>query len=79
MAPKETQTALVEAAVEAGVGWILPNEWSPDTANEELVRDVVVFGSKPAAREEIRRIGGEGTAYIAVSTGELPCSSTLKL
>lgn len=70
MAPKETQTALAEAAVEADVGWILPNEWSPDTANEELVRDVVVFASKPAAREEVRRIGGEETGYIAVSTGE---------
>lgn len=44
--PKDTQTKLIEAAGEAGVGWILPNEWSPDTANEGLLNDVFVFQSK---------------------------------
>ena len=45
-APKETEMQLVRAAGEAGVAWILPNEWSPDTANEALVKDVFVFQSK---------------------------------
>lgn len=44
--PKGTEALLVEAAGEAGVPWILPNEWSPDTANEALVKDVFVFESK---------------------------------
>lgn len=44
--PKGTEIQLVEAAAEAGVQWILPNEWSPDTANEEMVKDVFVFQPK---------------------------------
>jgi uncharacterized protein YbjT (DUF2867 family) len=44
--PKETEMKLVNAAGEAGVAWILPNEWSPDTANEALVKDVFVFQPK---------------------------------
>jgi hypothetical protein len=41
--PEETAMQLINAAGEAGVAWILPNEWSPDTANEDLVKDVFVF------------------------------------
>jgi hypothetical protein len=37
---------LITAAGEAGVPWILPNEWSPDTGNEGLVQEVSVFGPK---------------------------------
>lgn len=37
---------LVRAAAEAGVPWILPNEWSPDSASEGLVNDVFLFGMK---------------------------------
>jgi hypothetical protein len=37
---------LIAAAGEAGVRWILPNEWSPDTANEALIKDVFVFQPK---------------------------------
>lgn len=40
---QEIEEKIARAAVEAGVPWILPNEWSPDTANEELVKDVFVF------------------------------------
>ena len=44
--PKETEMQLINAAGEAGVGWILPNEWSPDTANEALIKDVFIFQAK---------------------------------
>ena len=44
--PKETEMQLINAAGEAGVAWILPNEWSPDTANEALIKDVFIFQSK---------------------------------
>ncbi len=46
MVAKDTETKLIEAAGEAGVKWILPNEWAPDTANEALVKDVFVFAGK---------------------------------
>lgn len=43
---KEAERLLINAAGEAGVRWILPNEWSPDTTNETLVKDVFIFQSK---------------------------------
>ena len=49
-APKETDTQLINAAGQAGVKWILPNEWSPDTANEALIKDIVVFQPKRRSR-----------------------------
>ena len=52
--PKETETALINAAGEAGVPWILPNEWSPDTANEALVKDFAVFQQKGKPYREDR-------------------------
>lgn len=45
-APKEVQDSLIDAAGEAGVPWIFPNEWSPDTAHEGLVKDVAMFAPK---------------------------------
>jgi len=45
-APEDTDMKLINAASQAGVKWILPNEWAPDTANEDLVKDVFVFKSK---------------------------------
>lgn len=44
--PKGTDMALIKAAGDAGVKWILPNEWGPDTANEALCRDVFPFQPK---------------------------------
>jgi len=45
-APEDTDMKLIRAASQAGVKWILPNEWAPDTASEDLVKDVFVFKSK---------------------------------
>lgn len=45
-APEGTELQLVQAAGEAGVKWIMPNEWCPDTTNEALVKDVFVLPPK---------------------------------
>jgi len=45
-APKEVDMLLINAAGEAGVPWILPNEWGPDNTDEGLVKDVSAFQSK---------------------------------
>ena len=45
-APKDTETQLVRAAGAAGVPWILPNDWSPDSTNEALLKDMPAFQSK---------------------------------
>lgn len=67
LAPPDQQTKLIDAAAEAGVRWIFPNEWSPDTANEDLVKDVIPFQSKPRTRDYIAKLGK--SSYIAVTTG----------
>jgi len=43
---KETEMQIINAAGEAGVGWVLPNEWCPDSENEALVNDVTLFKSR---------------------------------
>ncbi|KAJ4353422.1 uncharacterized protein N0V89_005151 [Didymosphaeria variabile] len=64
---QEIEEKLVRAAGEAGVPWILPNEWSPDTAHEELVRDVPMFQPKVATRKTIEKLGQ--SSFISVVTG----------
>lgn len=44
-APEGTELALIKAAADAGVKWIL-NDWCPDTLNEDLVRDISIFQPK---------------------------------
>ncbi|KAH7361020.1 hypothetical protein BKA65DRAFT_578064 [Rhexocercosporidium sp. MPI-PUGE-AT-0058] len=64
---QQTEHTIVTAAAEAGVAWIFPNEWSPDTANDALVKDVFIFGSKVATRKAINELGK--SQFVAVSTG----------
>ncbi|PVH82295.1 NAD(P)-binding protein [Cadophora sp. DSE1049] len=64
---QETEKTIITAAAEAGVPWIFPNEWSPDTANEDLVKDIFIFGSKVATRKAIVELGK--SRFVAVSTG----------
>ena len=59
-APKDTEMQLINAAGEAGVPWILPSEFAPDTANEALVKDVFVFQPK---RESIQPVYPTGQPY----------------
>ncbi|KAJ5963275.1 uncharacterized protein N7479_003151 [Penicillium vulpinum] len=66
-APPEIDMMLIKAAGDAGVPWIFPNEWAPDTANEDLAQDLVVFQSKGPIRKAITDLGK--SSYIAVNTG----------
>nr|POE85420.1 hypothetical protein CFP56_43736 [Quercus suber] len=67
LVPKETSETIVRAAGEAGVPWIFPNEWSPDTSNEALTRDVAPFQPKVAVRKAIAELGKSN--FISVVTG----------
>ncbi|TKA49310.1 hypothetical protein B0A55_12915, partial [Friedmanniomyces simplex] len=64
---KDIEEKLVRAAGEAGVTWILPNEWSPDSADDGIVKDVFLFGMKAATRKLIEELGK--SSYVAVSCG----------
>lgn len=61
------QDKLLHAAADAGVSWILPNEWSPDTAHEGLAKDVSGFGASAQVHQRIRELGK--SSFIAVTCG----------
>lgn len=67
MAPHDQQSKLIQAAADASVPWVLPNEWAPDTTHEALLKDVPPFQGAPKQREFITKLGK--SSYIAVTTG----------
>ncbi|KAJ3173979.1 hypothetical protein HDU87_007192 [Geranomyces variabilis] len=66
-AVKDIQEQLVKAAEEAGVHWILPNEWSPDSTHEGILKDLPLFQVLAATRKRIEQ-GGK-SSYVALVTG----------
>lgn len=67
-APYEAiESKLVRAAAEAGVAWILPNDWSPDSTHEGTLKDVPLFQAKVKTRKLIEEIGK--SSYVGVETG----------
>ncbi|MCJ1248097.1 hypothetical protein MMC30_005312 [Trapelia coarctata] len=66
-APKDQEAKLIEAAAEAGVSWVFPNEWSPDMANESLAKDTLLGDGKKKHRDLVAKLGK--SSWIAVSTG----------
>lgn len=67
-APKEQQHKLVRAAAEAGVKWIMPNEYSPDiTGNPEMGKDALLG---PAAQEVHDLIESLGvSSWVGLTSG----------
>lgn len=60
MAPQGTQAKLIEAAADAGVAWVMPNEYSPDFGNSqmpELGNEDTLGPGIVEAREHIERLG----------------------
>lgn len=66
-APPEQQTKLIHAAAEAGVPWVIPNEWGPDGANESLSKEILLGEKQTKYRGEIERIGKSSWIGIACS------------
>jgi len=58
-----TQLSLVDAAAEAGVQWIVPTEFSADSANEKLMEQITFFDIKHQVRAKIEQLGMK---YLAV-------------
>lgn len=48
--------------------FILPNQWSSDTADPALVKDISAFASKPLITAKIASSGQGKTRYIALVT-----------
>ena len=66
-APPDTQVKLINAASEAGVKWILPNEWGIDTANADLCKDLFVMEGQPKTRALLESI--PSLSFTSIITG----------
>ena len=68
MAPPEQQTKLIEAAAEANVAWILPNEFGYDIEHPGLEKDIAPIGAKHKEyRKHIEKLGK--SSWIGVTCG----------
>lgn len=67
-APEGTELQLIKAAGEAGVKWVLPNDWSPDTTNEAMNNDIMIFKPKGTWKSNIQRT-------MLTSTSNVSCPS----
>ncbi|KAK8034554.1 hypothetical protein PG993_009549 [Apiospora rasikravindrae] len=66
-APKEAQLKLVDAAADAGVRWVLPNEWGLDQTNLSLADDAFMGPPSRAVRKHIEEKGV--SSWIGVVCG----------
>ncbi|KAK9446455.1 uncharacterized protein V1518DRAFT_424005 [Limtongia smithiae] len=66
-APPDSDAKLITAAADAGVKWVLPNEFAPDMADEVLGNEMHIGAPKRQHRELIEKLGK--SSYVAVSCG----------
>lgn len=65
-APPDTQSKLIKAAAEAGVPWVLPNEYGGDT-DSQASNDVHMGPPKQAARKLIEDLGV--SSWVGIVSG----------
>ncbi|KAI9896955.1 hypothetical protein N3K66_007977 [Trichothecium roseum] len=65
--PEEVHHAVVRAAAEARVPWVLPNEWGADTDDEATRRDLPMWERNKRIREAIKELGR--SSFISLCTG----------
>ncbi|KAK1069026.1 hypothetical protein LTR33_011004 [Friedmanniomyces endolithicus] len=69
MAPRDSQTKLIDAAIEAGIHWIMPNQYggyfADDETNESGRADMLRAGTMAVRRY----IEGKGGSWIVVACG----------
>lgn len=66
-APADSQTKLIDSAVEAGVKFVIPNEWGMDLSKEDLGLETMLGERLLAVRRYIEKVGGGKMHWIAVS------------
>ena len=65
-APKENQTRIVDAAKDAGISWVMPNEYGNDYTNERYAKDFLRTAGTFAVRQHIEQAG---LKWIALNCG----------
>ena len=66
MAAPDQEKKLFEAAAEAGIHWVIANEWGTDGTNEQLGKDIMFGPTKAEARKHIERLG---QSWIGLACG----------
>ncbi|CZR70127.1 uncharacterized protein PAC_20028 [Phialocephala subalpina] len=69
MADPGAQNKLIDAAVEAGVRYIMPNECGQNHSNESLCKETIIGLNVLAIREYIERVGQGKTHGISFTSG----------
>lgn len=65
-APAEMHTKLVEAAAEAKIPWVIPNEYGNATTDDELNKAIILGVGKKKEREYIEKLG---LSWISIACG----------
>lgn len=69
MAPRESQIKLIDAAIEADVRYIMPNEWGVDHTRTEVSNDTMMADRYGPIRAYIEKVGAGKTAWIGLCCG----------
>lgn len=56
-APQDQEAKLIEAAAEANVTWVIPNEWGLDSDDRSLAEDSILGEMKQKTRRHIESLG----------------------
>jgi hypothetical protein len=66
-APRDQESKLIRAAAEAGVPFVMPNEWGIDHTDASLAKESMIGEARNAARSLIKELGK--SAYISLVCG----------
>lgn len=66
-APKDQQTRLIDAAADAGVPWVMPNEYGSEYENESIAKDTMIGEGIQAIRKYIDEVGKSSWVGLACS------------
>ncbi|WPH00018.1 Hypothetical protein R9X50_00284100 [Acrodontium crateriforme] len=65
LAPRDSQTKLIDAAADAGVKWIMPNEYGADLRDSQMGKDNFLGAPQQAVRDYIEN--KEGVNWVSVA------------
>lgn len=66
-APPESHAKLIDAAVEAGIRYIMPNEYGPDISDESIAKGIILGALAVEIRQYIEKVGKGRTHWISLS------------
>ena len=66
-APRDTQSKLIQAAADAKVPWVLPNEWGGDYLDPSVAKETLIGEGNNATREFVKSLGV--SSYIGIVCG----------